>query len=536
MKTQSWTLGAKINAGLTVLFACLMAIGSLSIYTLGKMSDALDDALRVESRKVELVGEIKTSIAQMLAAQRGVLLRSITRDEELQKAYQNKFDEAAQLLTASSDELAKLLVLEENRRQLASIGKGMADWKAGLPAFAKLLREQKFDDAQNMQAVTFRPIYQSISDTAEEIFKNQRVLMATLTETSVSNARINRWLNGGLLAFSLLVSFIVFLVVRKSNQSLRRLASEIGDSANQVAAAAGQVSSASQALAQGASEQAASLEETSASTEEINSMTQKNASNSRQASEETTRAGKFLKETEERLGQMIGSMNDITSSSEKISRIIKVIDEIAFQTNILALNAAVEAARAGEAGMGFAVVADEVRNLAQRCAQAAKDTSQLIEESISRSGEGKLKLDEVAESIAKVVENSAKVNVLANEVQVGSQEQARGIEQIAKAVAQMQQVTQSSAANAEEGASAGEEMSAQAESLNEAVRRLGDMVGSEEHEATSRAEAGPRKLRLPALHRAKPASPKAPQPSTPKAEAIPAGRAGFPLDEDFRDF
>ncbi len=179
-------------------------------------------------------------------------------------------------------------------------------------------------------------------------------------------------------------------------------------------------------------------------------------------------------------------MAEINSSSDKISKIIKVIDEIAFQTNILALNAAVEAARAGEAGMGFAVVADEVRNLAQRSAQAAKDTAGMIEESIAKSNEGSTKLQQVTEVIQAVTKSAVKVKTLVDEVNLGSQEQARGIEQIAKAVAQMDQVTQTTAASAEESASASEELSAQAEALNHIVHRLREMVGGSDSQSSAR--------------------------------------------------
>src|SRR5207302_988806 len=158
----------------------------------------------------------------------------------------------------------------------------------------------------------------------------------------------------------------------------------------------------SQALAQGASEQAASLEETSASSQEINSTTQRNAENSRTAAGLTAQVDEQVKSANQTLAQMLSAMGEISGSSQKISKIIRVIDEIAFQTNILALNAAVEAARAGEAGLGFAVVADEVRNLAQRSAQAAKDTAALIEDSILKSGEGSKKLGEVAGSIRAI--------------------------------------------------------------------------------------------------------------------------------------
>jgi methyl-accepting chemotaxis protein/methyl-accepting chemotaxis protein-1 (serine sensor receptor) len=273
------------------------------------------------------------------------------------------------------------------------------------------------------------------------------------------------------------------MTIRKLNWQLQEVAGDlsesaeaVGSSSSQVASASAQVASSSQSLAQGASEQAASLEETSASSEEITSMTRKNAENSRAAAQLTGEATEIVTAANHNLELMVGSMAEINASSDKIARIIKVIDEIAFQTNILALNAAVEAARAGEAGMGFAVVADEVRNLAQRCAQAAKDTAALIEESIVKSKDGKDKLDLVAKAIHEITANVTQVKTLVDEVKLGSEEQSHGIEQIAKAIAQMEQVTQKTAANAEEGASASEELTAQAGVMNDVVGKLNHEV------------------------------------------------------------
>jgi methyl-accepting chemotaxis protein/methyl-accepting chemotaxis protein-1 (serine sensor receptor) len=224
-------------------------------------------------------------------------------------------------------------------------------------------------------------------------------------------------------------------IVRGVNRVLRQFAGEMATMSGQVTEAAHQLDASSQSLAQGASEQAASLEETSAATEQVHSTTRSNAGHCQSASAVTQQVNQQVGEANQSLGQMIESMRAINVSSGKISQIINVIDEIAFQTNILALNAAVEAARAGEAGMGFAVVADEVRNLAQRCAQAAKDTEALIEESITRSREGSTKLDQVAGAIGTITGSAAQVKGLIDQVSNGGQEQSLGIEQISRALA-----------------------------------------------------------------------------------------------------
>jgi methyl-accepting chemotaxis protein/methyl-accepting chemotaxis protein-1 (serine sensor receptor) len=310
------------------------------------------------------------------------------------------------------------------------------------------------------------------------------------------------------------------------------------------------VPSSSQSLAQGASEQAASLEETSASSEEINSMARKNTDNSRSTAELLARSQEKVDHANRYLEDMVVSMDQITQSSGKISKIIKVIDEIAFQTNILALNAAVEAARAGEAGMGFAVVADEVRSLAQRSAQAAKDTAALIEDSITRSNEGKGKVDQVAVAIRAVTEDSAKVKIMVDEVKLGSEEQSRGIEQIGKAINQMEQLTQTNAASAEESAAAAEELSAQSVALKDVIRRLQEMVGgSSFHSSDSSFRsitrpsslAGSSRSLVPASFAATSSSAssrsyasKRPVSHTPKQASREA--ESFPLEESFTSF
>ena len=234
------------------------------------------------------------------------------------------------------------------------------------------------------------------------------------------------WTVVGVLFAIVISGGIAFVIVRGTNAVLGDAVSALRTGAEQVVSAAGQVAGSAQTLSQGATEQAASLEETSASMEEMASMARRNADNTREAAGLMTQVDERVHESNEVLQAMVTSMGAIQESSNKVAKIIKTIDEIAFQTNILALNAAVEAARAGEAGMGFAVVADEVRSLAQRSAQAARDTAALIEESIGRSKEGGTKVTEVAASIGAITESVTRVKGIVNEVREASRQQTQG--------------------------------------------------------------------------------------------------------------
>jgi methyl-accepting chemotaxis protein len=372
------------------------------------------------------------------------------------------------------------MLITEKGRQDESVMEGeLPNFKTYFEQVAAAAAAGKAQDALSIYTEHSVKSLDTIEKTAEDLADQQKGLMQLTTEAGAQVVSVAGWTAWILLLASVAVAPVVFFTVHRTSKQLRSLASDLAEGAGQITSASSQVASSSQGLAQGASEQAASLEETAASSQEITSMTRKNADNSQSAAAMMSEVDRNITTGNQTLGQMVTSMREITSSSDKISKIIKVIDEIAFQTNILALNAAVEAARAGEAGMGFAVVADEVRNLAQRSAQAAKDTAALIEESIGKSNEGSTKLQQVTAVIQAITESATKVKTLVDEVNLGSQEQARGIEQISKAIAQMDQVTQSTAANAEESASASEQMSAQAEALNHIVLQLRSLVGSD---------------------------------------------------------
>jgi methyl-accepting chemotaxis protein len=267
-------------------------------------------------------------------------------------------------------------------------------------------------------------------------------------------------------------------ISQSTNRVLSFVTEELSVGSEQTAAAAAQVSASSQSLAQGASEQAASLEETSASLEEISSMTRRNADSAAEAKQLSNQTRQAAEDGAASIQEMQTAMNAIKESSANIAKIVKAIDEIAFQTNILALNAAVEAARAGEAGAGFAVVADEVRSLAQRSAQSAKETATKIEESVTRSEHGVRVSGKVADTFTEIVTKARKVDALVAEIATASLEQTQGIGQVTTAVSQMDQVTQTNAAGAEESASASEELSAQAETMRRSVQALQQLAGA----------------------------------------------------------
>ncbi len=255
-------------------------------------------------------------------------------------------------------------------------------------------------------------------------------------------------------------------------ESLDTALTQVSEATEQVSSASQQISAGSQSLAQGANEQASSLEEVSSSLEEMSSMTKQNAENANQAKSLSAEANGNAATGTDAMARMTGSINKIKESSDQTAKIVKTIDEIAMQTNLLALNAAVEAARAGEAGRGFAVVAEEVRNLAQRSAQAAKNTADMISESVKNAEDGVQIADEVSKSFGAIAGSAKKVNDLIAEIAAASQEQAQGIDQVNTAVAQMDKVTQQNAANSEESASAAEELSSQAEELQSMVSQF----------------------------------------------------------------
>lgn len=328
-----------------------------------------------------------------------------------------------------------------------------------------------------------------IDEQVTELYHKSNEAMAAATEQAKATMTKARTFGKislvGAIAAVLGGCAVAFLLAHNIVTVLKQVVASLTSGSDQVASASAMIASSSQSLAQGTSEQAASVEETSSSIEEMSSMIKQNADNAQEGRSLSTSALSSAQKGTSSMTRMQKAIDDIKASADETSKIVKTIDEIAFQTNLLALNAAVEAARAGEAGKGFAVVAEEVRNLAQRSAEAARNTSSLISESVQNADNGVGISREVADTLTEIADGSGKVNDLVAEIAAACQEQTQGIQQINNAISQMDQVTQANAANAEESASAGEELSAQAEELTQVVGVLQKLIGQVEHRATA---------------------------------------------------
>lgn len=490
---KEMTIGRKFAVTSGALIAAMALTGVFAIYNLGRLN-------RITQQIVDdpLPGMATMSSAEAsLLAIRGDIWRHIaSADLSLKARIENHVETARETVNRSLAAYEKSIHKENDRELFNRLRLSVNRYLEVLPPIIATSRAGDAIEARRRYDETAAPLF----DTAKELLQSAMKLNRGAGEDFAAESRQTYGdANASLAAVVALCGFVsaaaVFVFVRRINRSLRKRVEELSHGAAEIANAAAQVASSSEALARGSSDQAAAVEETSASTEEISSMAQRNTEHSHAAAALVLQAEERFRDVSGLLVETQSAMDTLASHSAKISHIVRVIEEIAFQTNILALNAAVEAARAGDAGMGFAVVADEVRNLAQRSAQSAKDTTALIEESIAGSAAGKRKVDEVAAAVRAIAAQSSQIRTLVDEVNLGSREQAQGLAQVARAVTQLEGAAQTGAATAEQGAAAAEQLQAQSRMLADVVGHLSALAGIEA-EAHRHPAMAPKSLTL----------------------------------------
>src|SRR5512138_499945 len=473
---NSWTISRRIIFGFAAMVAISAALGLFALWRLESLSRSLAVVADMSLPSVLTLQECAAlALDNIFACQQFAESDSAEQRKEIEaRIAANR---------ARMDELFKkydpaLVADNEDRRLFEETKRTREAFVKVRGPYLELVRQGKAEEHKKMLSEFVIPAYEaSVKAVDASVEYNKKLGMDASTAAKAAGRSGVILICVALGLALILAGVLAWQIVGSTTRVLRDLATNLDQGATQTASAARQVSAASQTLSSGASEQAASVEETSASLEEISSMIRSTADNAEKAKALAGEAQGVAQAGSSTMQEMTQAMAAIDRSSAELAKIVKNIDEIAFQTNILALNAAVEAARAGEAGAGFAVVADEVRSLAQRSAAAAKETAEKIEAAIASSRNGSQSCDKVRTSLSEIAEKVSSTDSLVGEIATAAREQAQGIEQINTAITQMDHVTQSNSASAEESASAAEALDAQAASLKDMVGRLRQLVG-----------------------------------------------------------
>ena len=483
---RPWTLNARLAAafgGVIVLIAALGGAAVGSSLVLRRSAAAL---YAREMPALDALVQADRDLQQALVAERTLLIA-----QPNSALFKQQLDAHAENLQQSTERWQRYRALartEKEQELVQAYEKARVAWEQ---ATARILEARKQRTSRQRRAA----VELSLGEAAAR-FTEMREALNLAQELNLELAHANqaaaeqtyRQATAFVVGIAVLAAvsgvFLWWWIGVRTSREVRSIAAGLRGSAGQVVLTADSVSASAASLAQASNEQAATLEETASSADQIGTMAKPTADHADRAQALMSAVTARVGDANQSIGQMVSTMASVRESSQRVSKIIKTIDEIAFQTNILALNAAVEAARAGEAGMGFAVVADEVRNLAQRAAQAARDTTQLIEESMARSTEGDGSVQHVRSSIAGITSATTELTEALQGIHSVARRQAQGLAQIATAVQQMGQMTQGTAASAEEGAAASEVLHAQASGAMQMVGALEAIAGTEPRQPT----------------------------------------------------
>jgi methyl-accepting chemotaxis protein len=473
------TVGTRMFVSFTVLLVFMAAVGLVGYYVSRSVGGYLATIFHVRMPGLNYLVQADRDLQQLLVAERSLTFTKPGSDKY--KALLKEYNENLGQAEKRVGKYAALADTDKEKQLLTGYGKARQDWlqvsRQVLEASALGTPEsrQKAQELTMGEASTRFEKMRDFLDKLQDLILERAGNEADSSDTTYARGMWVLLIVGG--GGVLLGLLIAFTVGRDISMNLRKVISGMAEAADQVTSSSSEVDSSSQSLAQGSSEQAASLEETASSMEEMSSMTKQNAENAQQANSLMDEAQAIVAKASESMAELKEAIAKIDAASDETAKIIKTIDEIAFQTNLLALNAAVEAARAGEAGAGFAVVADEVRSLAMRAAEAATNTSGLIERNISDIKRGAGLVQSTDQVFGEVRQAAGKVSELVAEIAAASSEQANGIDQVNTAMNEMSKVTQRNAAGAEEGAAAASELTVQAERMRSYLASLERLAG-----------------------------------------------------------
>jgi methyl-accepting chemotaxis protein len=464
-----------MSTGVTLLVVLLAAAGGLTVHIMRWVSM---EVAAIESDYLPVIRQATEFERHILNARIHLIYHATIQKPGAKAAGLERLEQAK----ATIPEIEKAVLASQDLAEVVplarKLGPQMADYQADLQKVLDGVDQGLSGDAIGPVIAQWAATGAVLVKTAADVQLKAETLTNQTIQASVDRLETTLAWAIGLAAGLILVSTAAgWLMTRGINRVLSKTAGAIDCSTQELMEAAQQIASSSESLSQAASEQSATLEEISAANREIHSMAEKNSDNAGVASQVAKATAEQMEVTRTLLKDGMEAIQSIQEQSGSIAKIIRVIDEIAFQTNILALNAAVEAARAGESGQGFAVVADEVRSLAQRSAQAARDTAHLIELSVVTARNGTEKIESLAESILKVFDGAGQIRDVVEQVSAAGKEQVQGLAQVSRSMLELERVAQTTAAAAEEGSAASQETHAQAESLRESVEQLTALAG-----------------------------------------------------------